>query len=137
MLKSKVLILSAFVFTSMFVAACTKSPEALTPSPTPEPTASPASELPTNTKKKAEYEFTATQSSQLAEKLITSSAQVETKDYGSAGKFVTSINGLEANEQYYWAFYLNGKYAEKGISQTTLAKGDTIKFVYEAITATK
>lgn len=93
--------------------------------------------VPASEKLKANYEFTATQSGQLAEDLIVAGAKIETKDFGNAGKFVTSINGLAGNNEYYWAFYLNGKYAEAGISQTKLSKGDVIKFVYEAVTTTK
>ncbi|GIK84319.1 MAG: hypothetical protein BroJett025_09410 [Patescibacteria group bacterium] len=82
-----------------------------------------------------EFEFSATQSGQIALELIEANATIETQDFGDAGKFVTSINGLAGNSQNYWAFYLNGEYAEQGVSQTILEKGDTIKFVYEAISA--
>ncbi len=88
-------------------------------------------------KKKAEYEFVAAEDDQVALDLIMANAEVETTDYGDAGKFVTSINGLAGDNSYYWAFYLNGEYAEKGASQTILKKGDTIKFVYEAVTVTQ
>ncbi len=82
-----------------------------------------------------EFEFSATQSGQIALELLESSAVVETQDFGEAGKFITSINGLAGNNQNYWAFYLNDGYAEQGVSQTILEKGDSIKFIYEAITA--
>ncbi len=82
-----------------------------------------------------EFEFSATQSGQVALELLEANVILETQDFGDAGKFVTSINGLAGNNQNYWAFYLNGKYAEQGVSQTILTEGDSIKFVYEAITA--
>jgi|GEM_PF-1647881 len=88
-------------------------------------------------KLKANYEFVATESGLVALELLEDSAAIETKDFGTAGKFVTSINGLSGNNEYYWAFYLNSEYAEQGISQTTLNKGDVINFVYEAVSITK
>ncbi len=82
-----------------------------------------------------QYEFSATQSGQIALELLEANATVETQEFGDAGKFVTSINGLVGNNQNYWAFYLNDEYAQQGASQTILEEGDRVKFVYEAITA--
>lgn len=82
-----------------------------------------------------QFEFTATLSGQIALELLEANATVETQEFGDAGKFVTSINGLVGNNQNYWAFYLNDEYAQQGASQTILEKGDRVKFVYEAITA--
>lgn len=79
------------------------------------------------------YMYIATESGQLALDLLRSQTEVETEDYGSAGEFVTSINGLAGNNEYYWAFYLNNEYAEKGAAQTTLQEGDVIRFVYEPL----
>ncbi len=132
------------VASSFLLSACTltkKTADTTTTIISTEiPTVTPASETTTateSTKRKASYEFTATVSGQIALDLIQENATIETKDYGEAGKFVNSINGLEGNSNYYWAFYLNDKYAEQGASQTKLAKGDIIKFVYEAVTPTK
>lgn len=125
-------------FAALTLAACqtrTLAESSVVPTPSSSPVidASPVVEG----KKKANYEFTATESGKTALSLLEGSATIETKDYGAAGKFVTSINDLPASNEYYWAFYVNGKYAEKGASQTTLQKGDTIKFVYEAVSTTK
>lgn len=87
------------------------------------------------TEVETEFEFSATQNEQVALELLESNAVVETQEFGDAGKFVTSINGLAGNNQNYWAFYVNGEYAQQGASQTILQEGDTIKFVYEAIEA--
>lgn len=131
--RSAVSLLTAtFVFSLVLSACGLKRPAN---NPTAAPTASP--EATEATKKQTVYEFTASTSGQLAIDLIEAGAQVETQEYGSAGKFVTSINGLAGDNSNYWAFYLNGNYAEQGVSQTKLAKGDTIKFVYEAVTPTK
>ena len=80
-----------------------------------------------------EHQFTATQDEQTALELLQSQASIETTEYGEAGQFVTSIDGVAADSQHYWAFYLNDQYAEAGASQTILKSGDTIKFVYETI----
>jgi len=81
------------------------------------------------------YEFTAQTDGITALELLTEQAEVETQDFGSAGAFVTSINGTPSNAQYYWSFFVNGEYAEQGASQTILQKGDTITFTYEEIVA--
>lgn len=65
--------------------------------------------------------------------LLSQNHQVETQDFGEAGVFVKGIDGLVADTEHYWAFYLNGEYATAGVSQTALQKGDTIEFVYESI----
>lgn len=85
----------------------------------------------------AEYTFTATADGQTAQVLLETGARVEYQDYGEAGKFVTSLDGLAADEGHYWAFYLNGQYSQTGVSQTILNKGDTITFTYEAIDPTQ
>lgn len=82
-----------------------------------------------------EFEFTATMSGQIALELLEANVTIETQEFGDAGKFVTSINGLVGNNQNYWAFYLNDEYAQQGASQTILEEGDRVKFIYEAITA--
>jgi hypothetical protein len=115
------------------LSGCSLRPAPQLPAATPAATTPPASAQPQQTT----YEYTATQSGTIALDLLQSQAQVETKDYGEAGQFVTSINGLAGNESNYWAFYVNGAYAEAGASQTKLTKGDIIKFVYEAVTLTK
>jgi len=129
------------IFSTLVLSACTGlgtiyNPEAETVKlePTiPAETGSPTTDT-SLTKLKADYEFTATQSGQIALELLKSGAEIESTDYGAAGQFVTGINGLKGNNEYYWAFYLNDAYAEQGASQTKLEKGDTIKFVYEAVT---
>jgi hypothetical protein len=94
-----------------------------------------ADELP-NQKLQASYRFIATESGQLAIDLLRAHAEIETETYGDAGEFVTAINGLQGNNEYYWAFYLNNKYAEQGAAQTVLQQGDVIRFVYDAVRLT-
>lgn len=141
--KKSTFLLSALVLSSLVFSACQQVKSILIPqpisvaveSPTPSATSNtaPTPTAPDTGKKKANYEFIATKDGQNALELVQSQVTAETKDYGDAGKFVTSINGLAGSSEYYWAFYLNGKYAETGASKTTLKKGDTIKFVYEAV----
>jgi hypothetical protein len=128
------------IIAPVLFSACTRR-SAQTVQPTASPietgmTASPAatSATPSSTiEVSAEYEFTAEREGQVALDLLSSSVKVETKNYGEAGDFVTSINGLAGDSGHYWAFYVNDKYAEKGVSQTILKKGDRIKFVYEKV----
>lgn len=81
----------------------------------------------------AQLVLTATQSGQTALELLESKAQLETKDYGDAGEFVTSIDGIAGDNEHYWAFYVNDEYAQQGASQTILTQGDIVKFAYEEI----
>jgi hypothetical protein len=146
-MRKKHLLVAALLCSSLLFSACQQAKSLLIPQPisvtveSPTPAAT-SSATPTSTalnpdKKLAKYEFIATKDGQNALELIQSQLSVETKDYGEAGKFVTSINGLAGSSEYYWAFYVNGKYAETGASKTTLKKGDTIKFTYEAVQLNK
>lgn len=57
----------------------------------------------------------------------------ETKDYGSMGLFIESINGLKNNNQTgeYWIYYVNGESARIGISNQIVKSGDVIQWRYE------
>jgi hypothetical protein len=124
---------SIILITTITVSGCVLRPQPQPPSPTPVASLAPSSPQPAQTT----YEFTATESGTIALDLVQSQATIETQDYGEAGKFITSINGVAGNANNYWAFYVNGAYAQAGASQTKLKKGDIIKFVYEAVAATK
>jgi hypothetical protein len=80
-----------------------------------------------------EITVTATQAGQTVEKILDATGLVEYVDYGAAGKFVQSLNGVAANSEHYWAFYLNNEYSNTGVSDTLVKEGDIIKFVYETI----
>lgn len=47
------------------------------------------------------------------------------------GKLITSIDGLPAEGNHYWAFYVNGKMADVGADNYQLKPGDQISFQYE------
>lgn len=86
-----------------------------------------------NQKLQASYTYIATESGQIALNLLRSQAEVQTQSYGDAGDFVNSINGLAASNEYYWAFYVNNEYAERGAGQTVLEEGDVIRFEYQSL----
>lgn len=46
------------------------------------------------------------------------------------GVFITEINGLEAKDPYYWAFYVNGVQAQVGADSYVVQEGDEISFRY-------
>lgn len=54
---------------------------------------------------------------------------------GPYGAYIMSLMDLEQKNDkdgiYYWAYYINDKYAEVGISNCKIKDGDTYKFVYE------
>jgi hypothetical protein len=98
------------------------------PDPTPITTESVQEEV------NAQLIITASKDGQTAAELLENAAEIETKDYGEAGLFVTSIDGVISDNEHYWAFYVNDEYAQQGISQTVLESGDVVKFIYEEIT---
>ncbi len=103
--------------------------------PTPTTDASPTSEITEFVQENtvSQLVLTATQSGQTALELLEAKAEIETKDYGEAGVFVTSINGVVGDNEHYWAFYVNDEFAQQGVSQTVLESSDVVKFVYEEI----
>ena len=51
---------------------------------------------------------------------------------GDWGLMVTTVNGITADwatEKAYWAFYIDGEYAETGVDTTELTDGATYSFV--------
>ncbi len=78
------------------------------------------------------HEFTATKDGQSALELIENNADVEEKQF-DFGVMIVAIDGLRADKNHFWAFYVNDKFAEKGVADTVLKKGDRVKMVYKAI----
>lgn len=53
-------------------------------------------------------------------------------EHGEWGLMVTSVNGITADwdtENAYWAFYIDGEYAQTGVDSTPLTEGSTYSFV--------
>lgn len=53
------------------------------------------------------------------------------QQYSGLGFFVDSINGKKSGNGYNWMLYVNGKQADLGASQATIAAGDTVEWKYE------
>jgi len=49
------------------------------------------------------------------------------------GPFITGINNIKADSEHYWALYVDGNYAQKGISQYSIEKEVTIAWKLEKI----
>ena len=53
---------------------------------------------------------------------------------GDYGLYVKTVNGITADynvDQTYWAFYVNGEYAQKGADLTKITAGDSYSFKVE------
>ncbi len=53
---------------------------------------------------------------------------------GDYGLYVKIVNGIEADydvDQTYWAFYINGEYANSGVDTTPITDGETYSFRVE------
>lgn len=55
------------------------------------------------------------------------------KEVYDFGTMVQAINNLEANEENFWAFYVNGQMANQGADSQITKEGDLIEWRYEAI----
>jgi hypothetical protein len=60
-------------------------------------------------------------------------AEVEYEDYGSMGAFVKGINGIRPGQGNYLALYVNGEYANKGISSHSIEDDTLIEWKIEKI----
>ena len=58
---------------------------------------------------------------------------VETEDFGSLGKMVTSIQGVAAGDGQFWAFYVNDEIASEGASTYQTSDEETIQWRLETI----
>lgn len=53
---------------------------------------------------------------------------------GDYGLYVKTVNGITADydtDGYYWAFYVNGEYAQTGVDSTEITEGDSYSFKVE------
>lgn len=60
-------------------------------------------------------------------------AEVEYEDYGSLGAFVKSIEGIKPGQGNYFALYINGVYANKGISSYSIKEETLIEWKIEKL----
>lgn len=57
------------------------------------------------------------------------------RDDSKFGLYVKNVNGIRADydkDKAYWAFYVDGSYAETGVDQTEIKEGKKYSFVYTA-----
>lgn len=50
------------------------------------------------------------------------------------GLYVKTVNGITADydkDGVYWAFYINGEYAQTGVDSTKIAEGESYSFKVE------
>ncbi len=120
----KIVIGLSLVFATLILISVVRPIQTQLPDPQP-PVAPQAAQ-------QTEYTFTA-QRPMTAQLLLETGAVVEFTDFGTAGNFVRSINGLAGDDEHFWAFYVNDEFAQAGVGQTNLQTGDTIRFVYEKI----
>ena len=55
-------------------------------------------------------------------------------DEGDYGLYVKVVNGITADydtDRAYWAFYVDGEYAQSGVDATNIEEGKTYTFKYE------
>lgn len=55
------------------------------------------------------------------------------KSFPGIGRYVKSILGIPEDKRagFYWVYYVNGKYASQGVSDTVVHDGDIIMWKYE------
>ncbi len=58
--------------------------------------------------------------------------KVETKQ-SSFGEFVEGINGVKADSKHFWAFYINGEFANIGAGSYATKEGETLSWKLEEI----
>lgn len=58
--------------------------------------------------------------------------EVKTED-SQYGKYITSIKGIEQGDNYYWSYYIDGQYAEVGVSSCEIENGKNYDFKIESM----
>lgn len=98
----------------------------LTAQPSPTPSVEVSAE---------KYQLTAEEKT-TAFDLIKQHAELAYQWYGD-DVFINAINGKEGSSSHYWAFYVNGDYAQQAANKTELEAGDQLDWVYEEIDKTQ
>ena len=50
---------------------------------------------------------------------------------GQYGKYISSILGITEGDNYYWSYYINGKYANVGVSSCEIEENSVYSFKIE------
>jgi hypothetical protein len=64
--------------------------------------------------------------------LLIANHQIIFQEY-DFGVFIEGIDGLKADQENFWAIYVNGEKSQTGISDIVLNANDVLEFKYEAI----
>jgi len=110
-----------------------------TPTPTPTPTSAPTPVIKQVTVEiqnqgiyKVELQENDNAYTVLARAAAENGFALETIDYGgSLGIMVTGIGGVNAHDNYFWAFYYNGAMSMVGASSQPVSDGDTTSWKFE------
>lgn len=65
--------------------------------------------------------------------LLKEKYEVKTQEYTGMGEFVTGIDGKQADDTHFWAFYVNGMMAEEGAGTYGTKAGEKIEWKLEEI----
>lgn len=93
-----------------------------------------AKESSTNGTESSIFHFEATQDGQTPFSLLNEKAEIKYDQY-DFGVFVTSINGKASTNEYYWALYVNGEYAQEASDKIILNAGDQVEWKFEELKA--
>ena len=62
--------------------------------------------------------------------LLNKNAKVEYKVYPTLGIFITAINGVKSNAEWYWLIFDNGKTIPVATDKFVLKDKDAVEYVY-------
>lgn len=79
-----------------------------------------------------ELKVMASKDGQTAFELLKENAEIEYQD-SDFGIFVTSINGLPADDSHYWALYIDDQYSTVGAADAVLEAGQSMRWSFEKI----
>ncbi len=54
------------------------------------------------------------------------------EDFGSLGVFITGFNGVQAEGNHFWEFFVNGQSSSVGVSAYIVRNGDVLEFRYSS-----
>ncbi len=86
----------------------------------------------TNGEESSIFHLEATQDGQTPFSLLNKKAEIKYDQY-DFGVFVTGINGKASTNEYYWALYINGEYAQEASDKIILNIGDQVEWRFEEL----
>ena len=73
------------------------------------------------------------QENKTALEILKEKHEVLTKDFGEMGKMVISIDGVEAKDDFFWGFYVDGKMANEGADKFVTNNDQNIQWKFDKI----